>query len=202
MTTNLLNSTQHNEVKNNCWKWHNWIYIFSPLIISHKPRRTQKQCVWPDGLASTKEQRTLFLKYIVVYNVVYINSLRFASSFFFLHTTYCMQHDSGYTVYGASLDIGRLLFKTNAKWKGGITLQRPDRWCINSLSLYWVVYRSREKKETHSVVDCGRWRSVFVCCVLTVTIILCCWQPQLCRTVGHISCFAAAGCVVILTFHF
>lgn len=121
----------------------------------------------------------------------------------FLRTTYCVQHDSGYTVYGASPDIGRLFFKTNAKWKGSITLQLPDRWCINSLSLYWVVYRSREKKETRSVVDCGRWRSVFVCCVLTVTIILCCWQPQLCGTVGHISGLtAAAGRVVILTFHF
>lgn len=74
------------------------------------------------------------------------------SFFFFLSfwcTTYCMQRDSLLILCGASLDIGGLFFKTNAKWKGSIALQRPDRWCTNSqvlVSLYSVVCTSKKKK--------------------------------------------------------
>lgn len=82
---------------------------------------------------------------------------------FFLCTTYCMQHDSGYIVYEASLDIGRLFFKTNAKWKGSITLPRPDRWCKQPQLVLSCVQKQREKGNS---LCCGLWTLKISVCVL------------------------------------
>lgn len=128
-------------------------YTFLVLLSSLANLEGHKNNVCdPMAWYPTKEQHALFLKYIVVYNVAYtvcINSLRQLFFFFFSCMTYCMQRDSLLILCGASFDIGGLFFKTNAKWKESITLQRPDRWCTNSLvlvSLYSVVCTSKEKK--------------------------------------------------------
>lgn len=159
MTTNLL-------IAQNTMKWKttagssttetNWTDIFSSLIISDKARRTQKQCVWTDGLVSTEEQCALFLNTLltIMLTFVYIvyTGTKAAACVSFLSTTCCMQHDSLHFVQ-AALDIGVLVFKSNAKWKGASLCSGPVCRFYTACTVY--VYQQINKREMSFDVDCG-----------------------------------------------